>query len=412
MNKKAAVAAGITTAIIVIFLICVFVMSGKNQDENATSTTASSGVESQSASGTELLNEELDSRFKEIDFGDEDTMRGRAEYDGLDFFREDAESVIQAKELVPVHSETGSMKTDTGHQLYESKMDGQQYIVSGYGLIPVRDGVLDDIGFLREEGTGARIRTFLNGNERDAFLQNWENGQRILNGETFGEKGTILVDGALTSYVFEEHNGEMYFNLYEIGAEICSMVYYEEDFGYISIYPNEYLAVKLPTDAANEMLRATYKMESGKFEFNSWWGDSFSFRANVLDYRTLSISARDASRMLGWRMYTDGNALHIVSDPLNVNNNAIVYNYGGSMGYKVVFEYDDDGNAVANTYDSKGRLISSNPYEPIDGFLPSSGEVESGGFIAGQDESPSVDAPPAQITDPDDPDALPPGWSV
>lgn len=406
MNKKAATVAWITAAIVVIFLICVFVISGKNQEEDAVSTGASSIIESQSASSVELSNESLDSRFKEINFGDKDTMAGRAEYDSLAFFQEDAESVIQSKELVPVHSETGPMKTDTGHQLYESKVDGQQYIVSGYGLIPVRDGVLDDIGFLREEGTGARIRTFLNESERDAFLQNWESGQRILSGETYGEKGTILVDGTLTPYVFKERNGEMYFNLYEIGAEICSMVYYEEDFGYISIYPNEYLAVKLPTDAANEMLRATYKVESGKFEFNSWWGDSFSFRANVLDYRTLSISARDASRMLGWRMYTDGNVLHIVSDPLNVNNNAIVYNYGGSMGYKVVLEYDDNGKAVANTYDSTGRLISSSPYEPIDDSPTSSDSTVE------QDGSFSVDAPPPQITDPDDPDALPPGWSV
>ena len=76
------------------------------------------------------------------------------------------------------------------------------------------------------------------------------------------------------------------------------------------------------------------------------------------------ISVEDASRMFGWRMYTDGNVLSIVSDPLNVNDKAIIYNFGGSMGYKIVFEYDENGNAFMNTYDSKGNLISSSPFDP------------------------------------------------
>lgn len=108
--------------------------------------------------------------------------------------------------------------------------------------------------------------------------------------------------------------------------------------------------------------------------------------------------------MFGWRMYTDGNVLSIVSDPLNVNDKAIIYNFGGSMGYKIVFEYDENGNAFMNTYDSKGNLISSSPFDP--GVDENSGGGEAPPSIPfGNSGAPQTELPEEE-------DALPPGWSV
>ena len=96
--------------------------------------------------------------FKEISYTGPDTMVGRAGYFDLEFFKEDSESVIKQKQLVRVFSEAGPMTTDTGHQLYESEEDGHQYIISGYGLVRVNNGVVDDTGYLREEKTGKARR--------------------------------------------------------------------------------------------------------------------------------------------------------------------------------------------------------------------------------------------------------------
>lgn len=342
--------------------------------------------------------------FKEISYTGPDTMVGRAGYFDLEFFKEDSESVIKQKQLVRVFSEAGPMTTDTGHQLYESEEDGHQYIISGYGLVRVNNGVVDDTGYLREEKTGKRIHTFANQDEYEDFLKNWESGQRILSGKTNGEKGTILIDGAMTPFKYVEENGQILFNLYEISSAICGTTSYSEDAGYITVYPNEFIAVGVPTDAANEMLRKTYRVDWDTFEFQSWLGDKFSYRAPVLDYMDMLISVEDASRMFGWRMYTDGNVLSIVSDPLNVNDKAIIYNFGGSMGYKIVFEYDENGNAYMNTYDSKGNLISSSPFDP--------GVDENSGGGEAPQSIPFGNSGAPQTELPEEEDALPPGWSV
>ena len=82
----------------------------------------------------------------------------------------------------------------------------------------------------------------------------------------------------------------------------------------------------------------------------------------VLDFDTTIISAENASKMFGWRMYTDGDVLSIVSDPLNVTNKTVIYT-SGSMGLTSVLEKDENGNDVINTYDSNGTLISSTPFD-------------------------------------------------
>ena len=60
--------------------------------------------------------------------------------------------------------------------------------------------------------------------------------------------------------------------------------------------------------------------------------------------------------MFGWRFYTDGEVLSIVSDPLNVNDNVVIYANGGSMGYQTVLEQDADGRMWMRTY-ADGVLV-------------------------------------------------------
>ena len=143
----------------------------------------------------------------------------------------------------------------------------------------------------------------------------------------------------------------------------------------MAVRPNEFVTVQVPTNAANASQNKVFHVSGGKFTFSSWAGDSFSIdNIPVLDYDTTLISAENVSRMFGWRMYTDGDVLSIVSDPLNVTNKTVVYT-SGSMGLTSVLEKDEFGNEVVNTYDSNGTLISSKPFN---GVLDDEPAAESG----------------------------------
>lgn len=187
--------------------------------------------------------------------------------------------------------------------------------------------------------------------------------------------GSIVVDGRLIHSKYTEKDGEIYLNLVDVASATDSSIHYSEEKGYVAVRPNEFVTVQVPTNAANASQNKVFHVSGGKFTFSSWAGDSFSIdNIPVLDYDTTLISAENVSRMFGWRMYTDGDVLSIVSDPLNVTNKTVVYT-SDSMGLTSVLEKDEFGNEVVNTYDSNGTLTSSKPFN---GVLDDEPAAESG----------------------------------
>lgn len=367
-SNKRLILYGLTATIIIVGVIAILVVGGRGTKDDPASSTSFSSQSEPASGSSETVPSNENSTFHEIQFGDTETMLGHSEYASLNI-KEDQLSVVESKQLVPMQGDSGPIKTETGHQLYRSPVEEESYvgaeegadepanyIISGYSLMLVQNGVIEDRGFLREEGTGERIHVVQNSTAKDNFLKSWNNGQAILNGDTKGEKGSVIIDGCLTPYQYTEKNGEIYFNLAEVANEICSIAPYKEESGYVTVYPNEFFSIQIPTTAAAGVNPEAFDIVGDTFLFRGWNGNNFEYRAPVLDYLHPEISVHDASRMFGWRFYTDGDVLSIVSDPLNVSDNVVVYANGGSMGYQTVMEQDADGRMWMRTY-ADGVLI-------------------------------------------------------
>lgn len=372
MNKKVVI--GVSLGAVVIVGVGALILTHNNKTEpepaDSESVVSSEMVESGSAGSKPVI--ENQRAFQEIVF-DGDSMVGRAEYTDLTDFKNEQDAYRDELGLTKAFTDSGPMIYATGHQVYSSQTDEYRYIMSGYSPIKLFEGNIQDTTFIREEDSGERIYVFPNKSEEAAFQDDWDSGQRILSGQTIGDHGDIVVDGRLIHSQYTEKDGQMYLNLVEVASAVDPSLYYSEEQGYIYVRPNEFVTVQVPTNAANSQQKKVMHVSGDRFTFNSWTGDSFSISdIPVLDYETTLISAENASKMFGWRMYTDGDVLSIVSDPLNVTNKTAIYT-SGSMGLTSVLEKDEFGNEVINTYDSNGTLISSTPF---DGTLPENSESE------------------------------------
>lgn len=327
----------------------------------ASSENAASEVSSESTSQTGTP-----SGFTEIDFGDNETMVGQSDYFSLSWYKEFADMDRENTKLVKANTVSGPMKFATGNQVYYCAEDNSKYIISGYQLMKLWQGQINDTSFIREEDTGTRIYVFPNSSEEQTFQDQWESGQRILSGTTNGKQGDIILDGRLIDAKWTGEDGEISFSLYDVMKAFDRSTYYAEENGYIDISPNEFSYIRVPTNAASYKLYDNLHISGDKFTFKSWSGSSFTAKLPVLDFSTTQITAHNASIMLGWRMYTNSDGvLSIVSDSLNVSNLSCVYT-NGSMGIQSVVETDENGNEAINTYDSNGKLLSSEPFDSSD----------------------------------------------
>lgn len=372
MNKKVVI--GVSLGAIAIVGVGALILTNKGNPKpepaGSESIVFSEAVSSDAVSSKPVA--ENKRSFQEIVY-DGDSMVGRAEYADLTNFKSEQDAYRDELGLTKAYTESGPMIYATGHQVYSSQSDEYRYIISGYSPIKLYEGNIQDTTFIREEGSGERIYVFPNKSEEAAFQDDWDSGQRILSGQTNGEHGDVVVDGRLIHSQYSEKDGQMYLDLVEVASAVDSSLYYSEEQGYIYVRPNEFVTVQVPTNAANSQQKKVMHVTGDKFTFSSWAGDSFSItNIPVLDYDTTLISVENASKMFGWRMYTDGDVLSIVSDPLNVTNKTAIYT-SGSMGLTSVLEKDEFGNEVINTYDSNGTLISSTPF---DGTLPENSEAE------------------------------------
>lgn len=369
-TKKKVILTFIGMAVCIATLLLVFfsgekLRGGKDTEANTDPPTSdmqpvSDEVEKDddnSAASQEMKNQE----FIELYPASDDNMVGRVTYMGSNPSTETLDGMMETLKLVPENTDLGPVILSTGHQVYRSQIDGAEYIISGHSrTIKVQNGLIMDISFLREEGSDKRVYTVPNQSMLETFNQQWEDGQNILSGKEKGEHGCIILDGALTPYQFTEENGKIQFKLLEIAQMLNPATIYEETEGYIRVLLSEENSVRIFTTAVDYAYQKNHNIDFIKdtFRFRSWAGPKFEYRAPLLDYETLIISAEDASRMLGWHMYFNGDVLSIETDPSNIRDAAVVYS-NGSLGIFSRIETDADGNAVLNTYDENGTLIGS-----------------------------------------------------
>lgn len=360
-DKPILMAIGAICLVVLFLLILVFPGSKKEEVE--------SNSEEESVSSSEVVDKpQIESPeakpFEEILFDTSPSMYGKTDYftiqKGIDIKNLNSEYL----QLEPLMDENGNPeKYYLGHQIYRSQTNGEDYIFSGNAILPVSfTADYEGNGYMREETTGKKIHLFGNTSDVETFLDNWDAGQRILSGKTEAEESSIIFDGALTPYKFVKKNGTLYFNLSEIAPLASSFTYYDETMGYIDVYVNDFCNVRVPTTAANPMMQKSLGVQGDNFKFLSWNGEEFEAWGPVLDAIDPEISIDDASMMFGWKMYTNGTALSIVTDPLNVTSLAAIRDKG-NVGIKVVLEYGDDGQRYLCAYDSSGQQLWKKPFD-------------------------------------------------
>lgn len=307
-------------------------------------------------------NKTLDSKFVQLYTDESQTMVGTADYKNLDSFRENISDFVETLNLKPIMTENGQYSILTGHKVYHSDESNFDYIRSGFGLYIVNDGRIRTeagLSFLREEETGKRMYVVSSPQAIETMRDKWEKGVDILTGKTKGEKNSIIIDGFLTDYTCQWIDDEPYFNFEEVARFIDPNIYIPDDRGFVNVSPNEYYSILIPTGNANATIRETYDVGINTFKFRSWEGEKFEYNAPLMDADTMLISAKDASKMLGWRMYSDGKILFIVSDPINAHGLITMYNEPGTASMITKIEKDENGVEWAKTYDMQGNLISS-----------------------------------------------------
>lgn len=348
---------------------------GRQASNDASSVPTSSQVSAPSSSAVE---ETPKSEFKEILFDTEPTMYGRSDYFSIDRMKMLKEMQLDYLQLEPLVDEVGlPVRYYLGHQIYQSQANGGQYILSGETVLPISgEGDNDAYGFIREEETGRLYHMFGNEHDLQNFLDSWDAGQKILNGEADARENAIILDGRLTDYHYDIEQGQICFDLSKVAPLISNATVYDSTMGYIDVYVNDCTFVRVPTTMANPMMQENLEISGARFRFKSWNGEDFECWGPVLDASEPLITAKDASMMFGWRFYTDGQTLSIVTDPLNVTDLAAIRE-NGDLGLRIVLEADDRGEKVIRAYDSQGNTVWEKPFEETLAITDEASESES-----------------------------------
>lgn len=358
MKNKSIFIAILAAIVLVIFLLVLIITNKAPVEEN------SSSVPQESSSSSAEFEEPEEPKFEEIIFNTSPSMYGKTDYFSVQIGKDLKEGDMNYLQLEPLMSEDGSPCIYyLGHQIYKSKTNGEEYIISGNKIMAISfNPDANGNGYVREEGTGKRIHMFGNTSDLQNFQDNWDAGQRILSGKTQAPENAIIFDGVLTQYTFERKNGTMYIDLSELAPYISPEIYYDELMGYIDIYVNDFCTVRIPTTAVNPMMSKTYGVIGDNFEFRSWNGEEFTAWGPVLDALHPEISIEDASMMFGWKMYTNGTALSIITDPLNATPLAAIRE-SGDLGIRIVLKVEDDGLRYICAYDTAGNLMWKKPFD-------------------------------------------------
>lgn len=238
------------------------------------------------------------------------------------------------KDAIPdaeaVLDDTGNPVTIfTGNIVYQTKApiqreDGTRvytrFVISGYDVIWLDDdGTIDtpENMWLREETTAKHIYIVQDEQQLEEWTSAWERGQAALNGEISVSKGTIIVNGRiLDSTHFVYQNGEYAIPIIDVAKAIYPQAQYESSLNFLSFLDGNGRTV-IPFANCNAELKEKMGVANGKYTFAI---PGFSMDVSLPIGSSGLMSCSELSQIYGWKFYTDGNILLLITDECDYSN--------------------------------------------------------------------------------------------
>jgi hypothetical protein len=211
------------------------------------------------------------------------------------------------------------------------------YIISGSSIMNVNKPWGEDPWYKQElydENTGKRIYIVATQEELDAAKQDWQAGQDILNGNTTAPANSIIIDGRLiqgASFTTDE-NGNVILPM----AAIIEQLYTRSnvtDNGIMNVVTNGYKNTQIAYSVPNQTYVPTeddgQDIQNGTFGAQAVWNSSeilWNQQLPLAEGTAYNWPAWCTEAWFNWSVYTDGNTVVIVTDPMNYSDTFLVEN--------------------------------------------------------------------------------------
>lgn len=255
------------------------------------------------------------------------------------------EKTLAGYNLTPYLSATGNEVTlATGHKVYvkADETDGQQYVVSGFELLPVNNGIIDTKMSvkLRKEKTAERVRIFSTQADYDTATQNYEYGQQILGGYADVPEHCIILNGSFVPVQYTVGtDGTIYVPMTKVAEAYDEGSEYYDVEGWLNV-ALDLRYVMIPTANTTGEVLDLFGSDGKQWRFDNdsapMWSDYFYLPTTA----DTEMPIEDVARIFGWSISTGDNIVSIVTDKLDNNNNFVlqetsttteIYSYDGTL---------------------------------------------------------------------------------
>lgn len=316
---------------------------------------------------------ERDKRFADEWCTDDTAVEGLKTFLGNQVYAVPTSAIVGAENVDPSNDETVYI------QLY------------GYSPNVVdADGYVRNTSiWMRQEFTGKRIYVFETNEELEDAQKAWDNGQAILNGEVSDENALIVNGRLVTGANVQNVDGEWYIPLLYVASVVNPDLY-------VNNTDAQTLTIPLQGTYAGATITVPYALrgvgsqattdtfEAGNYNSNLgegtsnevYWTDTF--RAG--DGNACYVPASELSRYTGWYIYTNGNAIHVVTDETDVSDLFVLDTRGNRTAENQI---GDDGDTIIKYTD---------PFDPtLHDMMEEDGVIdEDGNFVEDYQESLNV----------------------
>lgn len=324
----------ITVIVIAFVLILILLIALPKKSDESVST--SSSISTHEDEPEEMKSEDLSDESKAFTLMESKspTKQGRSIMTGTDENGEviwDKEKEL-AEQYCTAETATGEI-SQVGNPIYQVPTEfifgdiGESTEESGivkvqlFGYTPMLAESPSQFMYPRKERNGKKIYLFDSKEEEIQFQTEWKKGMDIIEGRAAGNYGDIIVNGRyLTAYSFREIDGEIYVPLASIGQVV-------DPIGFHVDAADRMVTFTTSTATGEEIIRVPYTTTSvgsnanhQTFEASVSEDNSVveTFRAG--DTTLCYVPVSELSRYTGWKIYTNGDVVSIVTDELNVSN--------------------------------------------------------------------------------------------
>lgn len=211
-------------------------------------------------------------------------------------------------------------KEDTTHNTVNYE-DMYYYFNGDHRTGSNADGYVYNIRDLREEGTGMRIYV-LEQEYIDQFAREWQEGQKVLSGERPAEEGMIIVNGRLLEDCRFVRNAveEIMLPMKAVGRAV-DVNLYREDEESLTIY------VPVRSGTASHLQAIPYTVNASNLYTGLGFIPNRTLDSTMVSYGVEDNCycwAQEVCQFTGYRVFTNGTVVVVVSDDVDWNNNFIL----------------------------------------------------------------------------------------